>query len=90
MTDQPYDYNRQPARYESGEWSEQAPPATPVQSPRRPQRVEIYKPFRTGIFLGFGFMVAWLIVAVVVTAILMALGVGLAGLSSGLRGGIGP
>jgi hypothetical protein len=89
VTEQPYDYRRDPARHDPGEWSEQVPPATQPQGPRRPQRVEMFKPFRTGMFLGFGFMVAWLIVAIVVTAILMALGVGLAGLSSGVRG-IGP
>ena len=89
MTDQPYDYSREPARYDRGEWSEQTPPATPAQGPRRPQRVELFKPFRTGMLLGFGFMVAWLIVAIVVTIVLAVLGVGLAGLTSGLPGGIG-
>jgi hypothetical protein len=46
----------------------------------------MFKPFRTGMFLGFGFMVAWLIVVVVVTAILMLLGFGGAALFSDLRG----
>jgi hypothetical protein len=90
MAEQQYDYSREPARHDSGEWSEQAPPAAQAHGPRRPQRVEISKPFRTGIFLGFGFMVAWLIVAVVFFAVSLALGVGLAGLTEGVRGGIGP
>lgn len=79
-------------QYDPGEWGESArsaPPPSPapqVQGPPRTQRLLIDKPFRTGIFLGFGFIVAWLIVSVVVFIIFAVLGVGLAGFTSGLGG----
>jgi hypothetical protein len=85
MADQPYDYSRSPTQSEPGQWPERtqpARPAPPYPSSNRPQLTELHRPFRTGIALGFGFMVASLIVAVVVVAIMMVLGIGLAGLSS--------
>jgi hypothetical protein len=65
-------------QYDSGQWADPVPPAPRYQE-TRVERVRIAKPFRTGIMLGFGFMVAWLIVSAVVFGVLTALGVGLAG-----------
>jgi hypothetical protein len=89
MTEQQYDYGRQPAGAGSGQapnqppaappyqQANQPPPAPPYQASRQPHIVDLHKPFRTGIFLGFGFMVAALIVSVVLFIITMALGVSL-------------
>jgi hypothetical protein len=88
MTEQQYDYGRQPTDPGSGQAPGQRPPAppyqqvnqppaAPYQAARQPHLVELDKPFRTGIFLGFGFMVAALIVSVVIFIITMVLGVSL-------------
>jgi hypothetical protein len=61
--------------------------ASQAQGLRRPQLVELFKPFKTGIFLGFGFMVAALIVSAVVLGVMMLLGIGLVGASSGIEVG---
>jgi hypothetical protein len=83
MADQPYDYSRGPSQPEPGQWPERTqspPPRTQYSASSQPQLTALHRPFRTGIALGFGFMVASLIVSLVVVAIMMVLGVGLAGL----------
>jgi hypothetical protein len=84
VSEQQYDYDQ---------WSEptrQAPPATRGHGPRRAELVQLFKPFRTGMLLGFGFIFASFIASVVVFGILLLVGLLLGGLPSFLPDSLVP
>ena len=98
MSDEPHDRGWEATRQDATQTTRQPPPAPPYPQANRPppappyqesrqaHRVELHRPYATGIILGFGIMTAGLIVSVVLAIVLTVFGIGLAGMFSGTTG----